>query len=149
MADSAEAAGHTDNLIEVARASRPWVRTQIELLRQWAAILRGERQGGRYDNLLTDAGVRRIAASDLRAIAKDLEAWIEHDWIAVIDISAERQYLEGPLPPFPGTARRGTQEPPPEEYANLSPETKHQYPAALQREARHSPNWPASPIAAN
>jgi hypothetical protein len=102
LAGDAEAAAHTDNLIPVARVDRSWVRIQAGLLRRYAAILRGQAQGDRYDELLTDPGVQRIAASDLSAIARDLESWLEHDWIAVINITAERQYLEGPLPPFPG-----------------------------------------------
>ena len=61
-----------------------------------------------FDDLLTDAGVRRIAATDLQVVAKDLEAWIEHDWIAVIHIGADRENLEGPLPPFPDIPSRGT-----------------------------------------
>jgi len=115
LAGDAEAAAHTDNLIPVARVDRSWVRIQVELLRRYAAILRGETQGTRYDGLLTDAGVQRIAASDLNTIARDLESWIEHDWIAVINISAERQHLAGPLPPLPGIASRGTQMSPPED----------------------------------
>jgi hypothetical protein len=55
----------------------------------------------RYEVLLTYAKVQRMASSDLNAIARDLESWIEHDWIAVINISAEREHLAGPLPPFP------------------------------------------------
>ena len=99
----------------MARVERTWIRIQVELLRRYAAILRGGRQGTRYDDLLTDAGVQRIAASDLSAITRDLESWIEHDWIAVINISAERQHLAGPLPPFPGIAPSGTETSPPED----------------------------------
>jgi hypothetical protein len=99
----------------VARVDRGWVRIQTELLRRYAAILRGQTQGNRYDDLLTDPGAQRIAASDLSAIARDLEFWIEHDWMAVINITAERQYLEGPLPPFPGIAPGGTETSPLEE----------------------------------
>ena len=108
LADDAEAAAHTDNLIPVARADRLSVLTHIDLLRRWAAVLRGKRQGNHFDDLLTDAGVRRIAATDLEVVAKDLEAWIEHDWIAVIHIGADRENLEGPLPPFPDIPSRGT-----------------------------------------
>ena len=49
---------------------------------RYAAILCGETRGTRWDDLLTDAGVWRIASSDLDAIARDLESWIEYDWIA-------------------------------------------------------------------
>lgn len=49
---------------------------------RYTAILCGETRGTRYDDLLTDAGVWRIASSDLDAIARDLESWIEYDWIA-------------------------------------------------------------------
>ncbi|MGJ6969855.1 hypothetical protein ACSDR0_49085 [Streptosporangium sp. G11] len=98
-----EAAAHTDNLVPVARASRSGVGFHIELLRRYAKAFRGEPQRTRYDDLLTNAGVQRIAAADLDAVANDLERWVAHDWVAVIDLSAERQHLAGPLPPFPGT----------------------------------------------
>ncbi|OPG12519.1 hypothetical protein [Microbispora sp. GKU 823] len=103
MESEAEAAAHTDNLLPVARASRSGIGLHIELLRRWAKALRGEPQGTRYDDLLTDAGVRRIAAVDLDTVANDLAKWAAHDWVAVIDISANRQHLAGPLPHFPGT----------------------------------------------
>ena len=76
------------------------------LLRQYAAVLRGELTGTRADELLTDVGSRRVASADLDAIAKDLESWAERDWVAVIDIGPEREHLAGPLPPFPGPAGR-------------------------------------------
>ena len=98
-----EAAAHTDNLFPVARASRSGIGSHIELLRRYAKAFRGERQGTRSDDLLTDAAVQHVAAVDLDVIANDLETWAAHDWVAVIDISAERQHLAGPLPPFPGT----------------------------------------------
>ena len=72
------------------------------LLRQHAAVLRGELTGTRADELLTDVGSRRVASADLDAIAKDLESWAERDWGAGIDIGPEREHLDGPLPPFPG-----------------------------------------------
>ncbi len=72
------------------------------LLRQHAAVLRGELTGARADELLTDVGSRRVASADLDAIAKDLESWAERDWGAGIDIGPEREHLDGPLPPFPG-----------------------------------------------
>jgi hypothetical protein len=100
----AEAAAHTDNLVPVGRASRGAVALHIEQLRKYAKAFRGEPQGTRYDNLLTDAGVQRIAAADLDAVADALEAWARHDWVAIIDLDAERQHLAGPLPPFPSTA---------------------------------------------
>ncbi|WP_152990679.1 hypothetical protein [Sphaerimonospora mesophila] len=103
LESDAEAAAHTDNLVPVARASRSGIGFHIELLRRYAKVFRGEPQGTRYDDLLTDAGVRRIAAADLDAVADDLETWAAYDWVAVIDLSAERQHLAGPLPPFPGT----------------------------------------------
>jgi len=53
---------------------------------------------------MTDVGSRRIASADLEAIAKDLQAWPERDWIAVIDICPEREQLAAPLPPFPEVA---------------------------------------------
>lgn len=49
---------------------------------RYAAILCSETRGTRYDDLLTDAEVWRIASSDLDAIARDLGFWIEYDWIA-------------------------------------------------------------------
>jgi hypothetical protein len=100
-----EAAAHTDNLIPVARASRSGLQRDVRLLRQYAAALRGEPTGTRADKLLTDAGSRRITAADLDAIAKDLESWLQRDWIAVIDIGPEREHLAGPLPPFPGNSQ--------------------------------------------
>lgn len=109
-AEAAEAAAHTDNLIPVARASRLRVRQQIELLRRWADSLLGEKHGDRYDQLLTEAGIQRIAAADLRDVANHLESWIDHDWIGVIDIGPERQHLAGPLPPFPGSGGLGGSE---------------------------------------
>ena len=102
----AQAAAHTDNLIPVARASRSGLQRDARLLRQYAAALRGEPTGTRADKLLTDAGSRRIAAADLDAIAKDLESWLQRDWIAVIDIGPEREHLAGPLPSFPGSGAR-------------------------------------------
>lgn len=48
-----------------------------------------------------DAGPQQMAAADLDAIARDLESWIEGDWIAVIDLGPDREHLAGPLPPFP------------------------------------------------
>jgi hypothetical protein len=53
----AEAAAHTDNLLSVARASRSGIGLHIATLRRYAKAFRGEPQGTRYDNLLTDAGV--------------------------------------------------------------------------------------------
>ena len=103
----AEAAAHADNLVPVARASRSGLRRDVGLLRQYAAVLRGELTGTRVDELLTDAGSRRMAAADLGAIAKDLESWAERDWIAVIDLGPEREHLAGPLPPFPGSGQPG------------------------------------------
>jgi hypothetical protein len=103
----AEAAAHTDNLIPVARASRSGLQRDVKLLREYAAALRGELTGTRADKILTDTGSRRVASADLTAIAKDLEAWAERDWIAVIDIGPEREHLAGPLPPFPGGAQPG------------------------------------------
>jgi hypothetical protein len=102
----AEAAAHTDNLVPVARASRSGLRRDVGLLRQYAAVLRGELTGTRADELLTDVRSRRVASADLDAIAKDLESWAERDWVAVIDIGPEREHLAGPLPPFPGPAGR-------------------------------------------
>ena len=102
----AEVAAHTDNLIPVARASRSGLQRDARLLRQYAPALRGEPTGTRADKLLTDAGSRRIAAADLDAIAKDLESWLQRDWIAVIDIGPEHEHLAGPLPPFPGSGQR-------------------------------------------
>ncbi len=49
---------------------------------RYAAILCGETRGTPYDDLLTYAGVSRMASSDLDAIARDLKSWIEYDWIA-------------------------------------------------------------------
>ncbi|TMR20238.1 hypothetical protein ETD86_18850 [Nonomuraea turkmeniaca] len=84
------------------------------MLRRYAKAFRGEPQGTRYDGLLTDAGVQRIAAVDLDAVADDLETCAVHDWVAVIDLSGERQHLAGPLPPFSGTGpevdQSGTEE---------------------------------------
>ncbi|MEU7856220.1 TetR family transcriptional regulator [Nonomuraea sp. NPDC049141] len=105
----AEAAAHTDNLLPVARASRSGIGLHIATLRRYAKAFRGEPQGTRYDDLLTDAGVQHIAAVDLEALADDLETWIARDWVAVIDLSAERQNLAGPLPPFPGSGPDGDQ----------------------------------------
>jgi hypothetical protein len=101
----AEAAAYADNLIAVARASRIGLQRDARLLRQYAAVLRGESTRSRADRLITDAGSRRIASADLDAIAEELESWLERDWIAVIDISPEREHLAGPLPPFPGNGR--------------------------------------------
>jgi hypothetical protein len=103
----AGASAHTDNLIPVARASRSGLRRDVGLLREYAAVLRGEVTGTRADRLLTEAGSRRVAAADLDAIAKDLESWAGRDWIAVIDIGPEREHLAGPLPPFPGDGQPG------------------------------------------
>ncbi|MFG6197723.1 hypothetical protein [Nonomuraea sp. JJY05] len=87
----------------MARTSRSGIGIHIELLRRYAKALRGEPQGDTSDDLLTDAGVRRIAATDLTALADDLEKWATHDWIAIIDlVGGERENLAGPLPPFPG-----------------------------------------------
>jgi hypothetical protein len=101
----AESAAHADNLIPVARASRGGLRRDARLLREYAAVLRGEPAGNRPGRLVTDAGSRRIASADLDAIAMHLESWLECDWIAVIDIGPEREHLAGPLPPFPGNGR--------------------------------------------
>jgi hypothetical protein len=79
----------------------------VGLLRQYAAVLRGELADTRADRLLTEAGSRRVAAADLDAIAKVLESWAERDWIAVIGIGPEREHLAGPLPPFPGGVQPG------------------------------------------
>ena len=51
---------------------------------RYAAILCGETRGTQHDDLLTDAGVWRIASSDryVAAIVRDLESRIEYDWIA-------------------------------------------------------------------
>ncbi|MFG1620202.1 hypothetical protein ACGFI3_46275 [Nonomuraea wenchangensis] len=103
----AEAAAHTDNLLPVARASRSGIGLHIATLRRYAKALRGEPQNTRYDDLLTDAGVQRIAAVDLDALANDLETWVARDWVAIVDLSAERQNLAGPLPPFPGSGPDG------------------------------------------
>ena len=103
LESDAEAAAHTDNLVPVARASRHGIGLHIAVLRRYAKAFRGEAQGTRYDDLLADSGVQHIAAVDLDALADDLETWAAHDWLAVIDLSAERQHLAGPLPPFPGT----------------------------------------------
>ena len=65
------------------------------LLREYAAALRGALTGTRADELLTDVASRRIASADLEAIAKDLESWVERDWIAVIDIGPAREHLIG------------------------------------------------------
>lgn len=99
----AEAAAHAGNLIPVARASGIGFQRDARLLRQYAAVLRGESVRSRPDRLITDAGSRRIASADLDAIAEKLESWLERDWIAVIDISPECEHLAGPLPPFSGT----------------------------------------------
>jgi hypothetical protein len=107
MERDAEAAAHTDNLVPVARASRSGLRRDVGLLREYAAVLRGELTGTRADELLTDVGSRRVASADLDAIAKDLESWAERDWIAVIDIGPEREHLAGPLPSFPGDGQPG------------------------------------------
>lgn len=101
----AESAAHADNLIPVARASRSELRRDARLLRQYAAVPRGEPAGNRVDSLVTDAGSRRIATADLDTIATHLESWLECDWFAVIDIGPEREHLAGPLPPLPGTGR--------------------------------------------
>jgi hypothetical protein len=53
--------------------------------------------------------MQHIAAVDLEALADDLETWIARDWVAVIDLSAERQNLAGQLPPFPGSGPDGDQ----------------------------------------
>ncbi|MEV0633262.1 hypothetical protein [Nonomuraea wenchangensis] len=105
----AEAAAHTDNLLPITRASRSGIGLHIAALRRYAKAFRRESQGTRYDDLLTDAGVQHIAAVDLEALADDLEKWIAHDWLAIIDLSAERQNLAGPLPPFPGISPDGDQ----------------------------------------
>ncbi|MFD8562971.1 hypothetical protein ACFV1N_37335 [Streptosporangium canum] len=105
LESDAEAAAHTDNFVPVARASRSGISFHIELLRRYAKVFRGELQGTLDNDLLMDAGVQRIAAADLEAVANDLETWVAHDWVAVIDLSAERQHLAGSLPPFPGTGR--------------------------------------------
>jgi hypothetical protein len=97
----AEAAAHTDNLIPVARASRSALQRDARLLREYAAALRGEQTGARTDRLLADAGMRRAAAADLDGIARNLDSWLERDWVAVIDIGPGREHLAGPLPPFP------------------------------------------------
>jgi hypothetical protein len=107
MERDAEAAGHPDNLVPVARASRSGLRRDVGLLREYAAVLRGGLTGTRADELLTDVRSRRVASADLDAIAKDLESWAERDWIAVIDIGPEREHLAGPLPPFPGDGKPG------------------------------------------
>jgi len=96
-----DAEEHPDNLIPVARASRGRLRMNAQQLRMYAAVLRGETQGNRFDNLRTDTGAQQVAAADLDDIARDLESWAEQDWLAVINLSARRQHLAGPLPPFP------------------------------------------------
>jgi hypothetical protein len=98
----AQAAAHTGNLLPVARASC-WVLRRDARLREYAAALDGD--GPRMDPAGWPAEVRPeyIAAADLTAIAEHLEAWAEHDWIAVIDLSPERGHLAGPLRPFPET----------------------------------------------
>ncbi|MDQ2810988.1 MAG: hypothetical protein M3Z75_03675 [Actinomycetota bacterium] len=97
----AEAAAHADNLILVARVSRSGLRRDVMLLREYAAVLRGEQPGSRPAKLLTDLRCQRIAAADLDAIAGDLESWAERDWVAVIDLGPDREHLAGPLPPLP------------------------------------------------
>jgi hypothetical protein len=74
VARDAEAAAHPDNLVPVAQASRGGLRRDVELLRQYAAVLRGELTGTRVDDLLTDVGSRRVAAADLGAICYRLPA---------------------------------------------------------------------------
>jgi hypothetical protein len=102
--DDAEAAAHPDNLIPVARASRSALLRDAGLLRGYAAALGGEKPSTGPDGWPAGIGREHIAAADLLAIAKDLESWAEHDWIAVIDLGPEREHLAGPLPPFPGLA---------------------------------------------
>ena len=113
VAREAEAAAHTDNLIPVARASRSALRRDVRLLRDYASALRdadsraqagspaqpdSRAQAGGWP---AEVAPQPIAAADLDAIAHDLEAWAERDWIAVIDLGPEREHLAGPLPPFP------------------------------------------------
>jgi len=95
----AERAAHPDNLLPVARKYRATLSEDAAVLQSWAAVLSGERTGTRYDDLLRDADVRRVAASDLKAIGRDLAKWAEADWLAVL--GPEYNY-DGPLPPFPG-----------------------------------------------
>lgn len=103
MERGAEAAAHTDNLVPVARVSRWTLGRDAGLLRKYAAALGGPAPRGPRG---WPEGVTRehIVAADLIAIATELESWAERDWIAVIDIGPEREYLDGPLPPFPGPA---------------------------------------------
>lgn len=101
MAAAAERAAHPDNLLPVSRVLRQALPRRVELLRRYAAALRGGRHGGRSDDLLTDEGQQRIAAADLAGLADELESWMRNDWWVLCD----PQYMEGgPLPPLPGAA---------------------------------------------
>ena len=104
IAAEIDLAAHPDNLLPVARTSSLKLRQNAKALRRYAAELAGEID---HDDappraLLEDASDRRVAAADLRGIAQDLESWADHDWVAVIELDAGREYLEGPLPPLPG-----------------------------------------------
>lgn len=108
IALDAECAAHPDNLLPVARASRFWVEQYVMLLRRYAGALLGEADPETRTALILDpvggAGVRQIAADDLRRLADDMESWLATgDYVALLkpDPVAGRPGLVGPLPPFP------------------------------------------------
>jgi hypothetical protein len=104
LAAEVDLASHPDNMLPVARVGRMKLKQDAKVLRRYAAELAGELDSDDAPPrpLLEAAGDRRVASTDLREIARMLESWAERDWIAVIELSADRQYLDGPLPPLPG-----------------------------------------------
>lgn len=104
LAAEVDLAAHPDNLLPVARTSRTKMRQDVKVLRRYAAELAGEMDSDDAPSrpLLEKAGDRRVASTDLREIARNLESWAEHDWVAIIELGAGREYLDGPLPPLPG-----------------------------------------------
>lgn len=100
IAAETDLAAHPDNLLPVARISRMKLRMNAEALRRYAGEMDHAAATPRHQ--LEDPGGRRAAAADLREIAHDLESWAERDWVAVIELDAGREHLDGPLPPLPG-----------------------------------------------